>query len=108
MIKLPKLKRKDFERIFREGKKISSPEFTIYWQKNQKILSRWAIIVSQKLSKKAVIRNKLKRQLREILRKEGKEIKGFDLIIIPRPLLLEKNFSDLQEILRENLKQIKK
>lgn len=107
MIKLPKLKGKDFERIFQEGKKFYLPELVIYYQLNPQNLTRFAIVVSQKVSKKAVVRNKLKRRLREILRNNWEKFQGFDLVLLPKKGLEEKDFFELKVLLEKFFQKFK-
>jgi len=57
-------------------------------------------VVSLKVSKKAVIRNKIKRRLREIIRQT--ELKqGFDFVIIAKPLIVNQNFQEIKQDLNE-------
>lgn len=62
-----------------------------------------AISISIKVSKKAVSRNRLKRQIREALRTyiSGKKLaEGCYLLFIVKPAIINKNFADIsQEIL---------
>ncbi|MCF7907191.1 ribonuclease P protein component [Patescibacteria group bacterium] len=101
-------KTRDFNRIYRYGYKFFSPELILRWVKdNRKECSRWGIIVSRKVDKKAVIRNKIKRRLRAILREN---INSWplqkDIVLIARPQIKELSFSELkkrlEQILRKN------
>lgn len=61
--------------------------------------SRFGITVTKKISKKAVIRNKIRRRLREAIRKNlinlGQE--KFDYVFIARNFIINMNFSKLLE-----------
>lgn len=66
---------------------------------NQLSHPRLGLIVSKKVSKKAVERNKLKRRLREIFRLNQNNLNSFDIVVIAKQnanectyLQLEKNF----------------
>jgi len=57
----------DYKLIFKTGKKISNNYFRVCFLKNNLNHSRFGIIVSNKVSKKATTRNLLKRRIRAIL-----------------------------------------
>ena len=59
-----------------------------------------AISISTKISKSAVVRNRLKRQLKEAARPfvaGGKIKNGYYLLFIAKPSILEKNFADISQ-----------
>lgn len=81
--------KRDFDRIFREGKSIQSNFFTVIYVKNNFDFNRIAIVVKRKLGK-AHDRNKIKRWIREAYRTMKPELsKGFDIVVIPRRTLSE-------------------
>lgn len=83
-----KLKR-DFDRVFREGKSMQNNFFTVIYVKNDLDFNRIAIVVKKKLGK-AHDRNKIKRWIREAYRTMKSELsKGFDIVVIPRKTLSE-------------------
>jgi ribonuclease P protein component len=91
-------KKKDFDRAWKQGKSLKIDPLFIRIIKNELEISRFAFVVGLKVSKKAVIRNKLKRQLREIIRPRISKIKpGYDIIINALPGLEENNFQQIQE-----------
>ena len=60
--------------------------------------SRFAFVVSTKVSKKAVERNLLRRRLREIIRKVLPRIKsGLDIMISTRPQACKLSFQELEQ-----------
>lgn len=75
-------KKKDFERVFKQGDSIRGSLFFLKKVNNQKDYTRVGFIVSKKISNKAVVRNKIKRQLREATREELKNYEGKDDLII--------------------------
>ena len=63
-------------------------------------------IVGLKISKKAVQRNKIRRQLEEIIRLKFNQIKnGFDIVILTEPKIIEKKYKEIEEILISLLKE---
>ncbi len=92
-------KQKDFENVFKNGNVIYHPLITIKYIFNQLDYPRIAVVISKKISKKAVQRNILKRRIKEIIRSIIKELKNIDIVLIPKKEILEKNFSQLKEII---------
>ena len=98
------IKDKDFARVARYGQKAYGSQFNLKWIENHKHYSRWGIIVSLKVDKKAVVRNKIKRRLRAILREEIDSLApGWDVIIITKDRIKELDYSQLQSIFLEIL-----
>lgn len=95
-------KKKDFENIKESGNSFFSALFRIRILPNKLKSSRFAIVISNKVSKKATVRNRLKRQLREILRLNLAKFKcGFDIVLIVNNKALAKSYQELEvEVLR--------
>ena len=75
-------KNKDFARVAQQGKIIFSYALGLKYIKNNLNYSRFGIIVSLKVSKKAVIRNKIKRRIRAILKENLSNIvQGYDFLM---------------------------
>jgi len=90
-------KEKDFELVFKRGKKANSDSLFLKFKKNNLFFSRFGFSVGKKISKKAVIRNKIKRKLSNIIYKKIKNIKsGFDVIIIVTYKILDKNYQEIE------------
>jgi len=69
-------------------------------------LSRAGFVCSKKTAKRAVDRNRVKRQLRESMRRVWPEIvAGYDLVLIVRVPLIGKPFNEIQAILEKLLKK---
>lgn len=76
--------------------------------KNNLLESRFGIVVGSNISKKAVLRNKIKRILREVINKNINNIKkGFDIIIIVNPQAAGKNYKEFESDIIEALNNIK-
>jgi ribonuclease P protein component len=56
----------------------------IYVAKNDPSLARLGMVVSKKVSKKAVVRNKIKRQLREYFRHQAPLLKSIDFVVVAK------------------------
>lgn len=80
---LPKANRlkktRDIERVFKNGKSQKEGFLLLKFVKNGLNVSRFAFVVGQKISKKAVVRNRIKRRIRDAAKKEILEVRpGFD------------------------------
>lgn len=104
------LKKKDFHSVLEKGRFINNKFLYVKLIKNNKDSCRFGIIVSKKISKKAVVRNKIKRQIREIIRKNIPFIinqEQLDLIIIAKKEITEKSFTQIEEDINQTLKNVK-
>lgn len=94
-------KTKDIQKAFAGGRNFFSPFFSIKFIPSLN-LRRFTVVVSTKVFKKAHDRNRLKRIIREHLRKNLGRFKNGDYVIIVRPKagrqdekLVLKDFLDL-------------
>jgi ribonuclease P protein component len=93
-----RLKKEDFEPIFKEGEKFSNKFFNIRIRGNNLGYCRFAVIVSNKISKKAVVRNKIRRRLKAIfLLNLDNFNQDFDILVTALPAIIELNFSEIKE-----------
>ncbi|MGM0420031.1 MAG: ribonuclease P protein component [Bacillota bacterium] len=100
-------KNNQFRKVYQQGKSKASKYLVVYWLNNNLSYNRYGISISKKVGK-AVIRNKLKRRLKEILRnwEHSYEIKrGYDIIIIARKPVISLEFQDLKTDLRKLMKK---
>jgi len=109
---LPKIdrlrKKKDIERVFGKGKRFKEDFLILKITRNDLSQTRFGFIVSQKVSKKATLRNKIKRRLREMAsKKRGKLKKGLDVLLIASPGLETKDFWETDETLNKLFKKAK-
>lgn len=109
---LPKInrikKKKDFEIIFKKGVSFKNSFLVLKVAKNNLNQNRFGFVISQKVSKKAVVRNKIRRRLSEIINSESKNIKnGLDLVFISLAGLEKKDFSETKDAVSDLLKKAK-
>lgn len=91
-------KNKDFERVWQKGRSFFIKEIGIKFLGNNFKYSRFGIIVSNKVMKKAVLRNKIKRRIREIIRLRISFIKmGVDCVILAREGIGGLSYKELEE-----------
>lgn len=87
-----RLKKKiNFARIEIDGKMIQSRSFGMgMYNRQDTDPSRFGFIISTKISKKAVIRNKLKRTMSEVIRVNLDKIKrGYDILFLVKPSIVK-------------------
>lgn len=99
---------KEFDHAFTAGQSFYAKEFGIKAVTNNLGVSRVGLLVGLKISKKAVIRNKIKRQIRAIISKEiSLLVAGKDIVIIALPKIVFTTFSELKELIQFSLKKLK-
>ena len=90
-------KNEDFSYIIKKKQSIANRSFIIYYLKNDVGHARVGISVSKKLGK-AVVRNKIKRQVRMIIKETINLDDNYDYIVIVRNKFLDLDFiSNLKE-----------
>lgn len=98
-------KNKDIRRVFKEGRSFRHHFMSVKYTKNNLAVSRFAFIVSNKISKKATIRNKIKRRLRASISLYLKHITfGYDIAVIMYPEAVKSDFQDIFNTLGQLLK----
>ncbi len=99
-------KRKDFDLIYKTGKNAFASNFFLKFKENGLSESRIGISIGTKFSPKAFLRNKTKRQIREVFRRELPFLReGFDIVIIPKKRKEENSsFEEWQIAIKSALK----
>jgi len=102
-----KLKKKnDFKSVFKKGRFYGNSFLSVKISKNDLKISRFAFVVGLKISKKAVVRNKIKRLLSAVIKFHLAEIKtGFDIVFLPNPDIVEKDYKDIEKVINNLFKQ---
>lgn len=93
-------KNEDFQSIIKNRQSVVNQKFVVYYRKNEEHL-RVGISVSKKLGN-AVVRNKIKRQVRMMVQEVFDKEKKMDYIIIVR----NKYLSNSYEINKKNLEYL--
>ena len=97
-------KHSDFDDIIQNGHYKKNKGYIIYNKVNEKEFTRWGIAVGKKIGD-AHIRNRVKRQVREIVSNNKKLFKNNkDYIIIVKKSVLEMDFNEMSNHLIELLK----
>ncbi len=95
------MRRAEYEAVYRSGRRCSSQQFAIFYRANGLERSRFGISVKKELGG-AVVRNRIRRRIREILRRNDSEIpSGWDIVIHPRRSVARAAFAPLEaELIR--------
>ena len=106
MSKLYVLKQnKEFRSAYYRGKAMVSPFVITYVRKNRLQTARYGITTGKKVGK-AVQRNRCRRIIREAFRQLEPEVKrGYDYVFVARGATVTRSSTDLQRIIREQLKK---
>jgi len=99
-------KQKEFEYIFKNGKTIKGKYFFIRIVPSSQDYCRIGFIVSKKVAKSAVLRNKIKRRLRAAAREFRNILGSYDIIFIAYPNIKTASYQeikkDLESIIAKN------
>jgi ribonuclease P protein component len=100
--------RRDFDLVFKEGASLASQHLVIYARLNQLGFHRLGLAVGRKLGN-AVVRNRIKRLLRESMRKVLEEIPlRTDFVIIARKSSVKGELEDFIRDIRRFLQAMPK
>ncbi|MFH0840760.1 MAG: ribonuclease P protein component [bacterium] len=101
-------KHKDFTKAFKQGKSDYGKLLGIKVLKNELAESRFSIVAGLKVSKKAVERNRAKRQIREIFTKQLESLKsGYDLVVICLPGIVGEDSTAIKKEVDKILNNLK-
>ena len=85
-----------FRRLYTKGKSSVQPAVVLYCRKNGSGRNRLGLTVGAKVGK-AVVRNRIRRRLREIYRlHEGAFRQGWDLVVVARSRAAEASYGELE------------
>lgn len=101
-------KKKDFDNVFKNGKGLKGSLFFLKFIENKKNEPRFGFVVSLKVSKKAVLRNKIRRIASEIIRQNlGGIKKGVDAVIVANPGEKHSDYGEISKDISGLLKKAK-
>ncbi|HVB36044.1 MAG TPA: ribonuclease P protein component [Candidatus Acidoferrales bacterium] len=90
------VRRSEFEAVYREGRRRSSSTFLIFLRGNGLPRNRFGMSVKKALGN-AVVRNRIRRRIREVLRLHREEIlPGWDVVIHPSRSVATLEFTKLE------------
>ena len=101
-------KTKEFDNVWKNGRSSFNKILGTKIIKNNLDINRFGVLVNAKVSKKAVLRNKIKRRIREAVKERFDRLeKGFDITIIALKESKEKKFNEISVSVERNLKRLK-
>ncbi len=87
---------RDIENVYRRGKAVGAGNLRIKLTPNGLDLSRAVVVISTKVSKRATIRNRARRQVTALMQEEWQTIRpGYDIVV--------NVYSDLADLTRDEL-----
>ncbi|OLC96086.1 MAG: ribonuclease P protein component [Acidobacteria bacterium 13_1_40CM_4_58_4] len=100
------VQRGEFDAVYRTGKRRSSSHFTVFFRANELGQSRFGFSIKKALGG-AVVRNRIRRRVREIVRCHRTEIPaGWDIVIHPKSSVTRTAFAALTADLLRLLKNV--
>lgn len=102
--KKERLKRQEFSRFFSVGTRINSPSLQLIYSPYPSLHA--SVVVSKKVAKGAVQRNRLRRRIYDMVRRYRSEEEASGVyIFIVKPAALNKTFSDLQNEVKASMER---
>ncbi|MDA8442520.1 MAG: ribonuclease P protein component [Peptococcaceae bacterium] len=99
-------KNREFRYIFQHSRGIPSRYLVVYYRRHERPEPRFGFVVSKKVGG-AVIRNRVRRVLREMVRKNVIRIRpGVDIIFIARPAIKGIKGTEVEQVLLKLLNKI--
>lgn len=96
------LKAKDFRQVLKEGKSFREDVLLLKIKKNNLRKNRIGFLISKRISKKAVLRNKIKRRLKTVVEQRIKNfLKGLDLVFIGFPGIEKKKIAEIEKLVEK-------
>lgn len=75
---------REIRAVLKQGQRVSDPLLTVHARPNGLPQPRLALAVSRRVSPKAVVRNRLKRLIRDSFRHGQAGLAGLDVVVVPR------------------------
>ena len=92
---------------FNNSNSFSVPQFVLKERKNGLPLNRFGIVVSKKVDKRAVVRNRIKRLFRSTLENLNKNMEsGHDILFIVKTAILDKMQKENQELIKQTIEKL--
>lgn len=94
----------EFKRVYNGGKNFWNRNLILYIKKNKLEESRLGITITKKIGN-AVVRNKIRRRIKELYRLNMHRFKnGYDLIFIPKKNVVDLSYKELESAFLHILK----
>jgi ribonuclease P protein component len=101
-------KNADFKRLFKEARTVDGDTVQLRFMTNGLVHSRFGFITGLTISKKAAVRNKIRRQLNEIIKALFlDQEKGLDILIVAKTKIIGKSQQEIKEDVKDIFKKAK-
>lgn len=105
MTRLRTLRKGDeFDTAYREGTVVNGPFLVVRWRANGGDETRWGFAVGKRIAKSAVVRNRVRRRLKEAARSLAVR-GGYDVVVTARARALDRPQVELREQLERQLRR---
>lgn len=92
-----------WEKVRRQGKRFHGSNFTLYYLRLAAPLKP-RVVVSSKIDKRATVRNKIRRRIRNILKDLAPAYAG--LLVITKPNIADASFQSLEKDFKEAINKL--
>ena len=93
-------KNMEFKKVYKARKNFWNRNLILYIKRNGTEETRIGVSITRKVGN-AVVRNKLKRRIKELNRRYIESLKeGYDIVIIPKKNAVDLSFKDLESALK--------
>jgi len=90
-------KKQDFEAVFKKSRAVNGSFLFVKYKKNELDTPRFGFVVSAKVAKKAVERNRIRRILSETIRGRVDNLGGYDIIVFATKKIIIAERKDVVE-----------
>jgi len=98
-------RRREVARVFRHGQRFDAPLFTFRILRKEDPTPRLLVVAGRRLGG-AVVRNRVKRAVREAFRKHKEEFAYLDTVVVPRAQAAELRPGELAQRLVEQFREV--
>jgi ribonuclease P protein component len=96
----------DFQHVFQGGRRRSAGNLAVYWRPNRLAHPRIGIAISRKCTRSAVIRNRIKRVVREAFRVRKERLGGVDIVFLAHAGAATHDTKQLRAIVDSHLAEL--
>ena len=96
---------REFQIVYKRGKSLGNKHIVMFMLKNGNNINCLGISASKKIGK-AVVRNKIRRRLKEAYKMLEPEVsEGYDIVILPRAGIVEASFLEVKSSIKHLLRK---
>ena len=98
----------EYRRVFANAERATSRSFTLLACANDLEYSRLGLAVSRKVASRAVVRNRIKRCVRESFRRQRLLMTGWDVVVLARPAAANRSMGEMSAELDQLWNRLKR